>query len=133
MFHKGIDWETWTLRIIIGVLVITLVGGIGFLIWDTLNTDFVDTPVQGVVIRHTYEPPQVHFYTSSSKNGSTIHTWTTPAKYKIVARYKNLNREFENKNLYNCLQDGESINLVLVRTYRKGTHEFINEYIRLPY
>lgn len=133
MFHKRIDFETLGIGILISSLVILLIAVIGFLIWGIANTYYIDTPVKGVVTRHNYEPPQVHFYSSSSKNGTTVHSWTTPAKYKIVVKYKNFTEEFENKSLYNCLQDGDSIKVIFVKSYRKKTNELINEYIRLPY
>ena len=54
---------------------------------------------------------------------------TVPAKYRVTVNYKGIEHTFDNKDMYENVDVGDSITVILVNGYNKD-HELITQYIK---
>lgn len=115
------------------ILGITALGCLAIaIVLSISNVRYEEHNIRAMVISKEYEAPRT--YTSMMCTGKTTIPVvnTVPAEYNVTVKYKKLTSEMDSEPLYKALKVGDSINMILVKKYKKDTNEFLGESIKQP-
>lgn len=119
-------------KVLISIPIIIAVVLLGIVVYDEINTRYVEQPVEAVIINKEYVPSRTYTsFVSTGKTTMPVFHYTSP-DYNIYIEYNNLHTKIDSQELYNCLKVGDSIRMIDVKKYNKKTNEFLGEYIKQP-
>ncbi len=89
------------------------------------------TRVQATVIDKDYDAATTKI-TTTRKDGKTVRkTKRIPAEYDVTLSYQGVQTEIDSKSLYNRVQEGSLVEVVLKKGYT-DEGELVSQSIRLP-
>lgn len=81
--------------------------------WETKTVD-------ALVIDKEYDPPETKYKTVTDADGNTKKKRVyEPAEYEVTIKYKDIVREYEDKDLYDRVEEGDTIKVY----YKEGFNE----------
>lgn len=93
--------------------------------------EYRTTTVQATVIEKEYDPPETTYKTVTVDGKTTKKKQTKPEEYEVTVRYKDIEKEFENEDLYDRVKEGQKINVI----YEEGLDKngkVLTESLELP-
>lgn len=75
--------------------------------------------VEATVIEKEYDPPETKTKTVTKDGVTTKKKVREPAEYEVTIQYKHIEREFEDKKLYDRVKEGQPIKVL----YKQGLNE----------
>ena len=54
-----------------------------------------------------------------------------PAKFLVTVTYDDITETFDSEKLFNAVENGEEIQLILLQKFDKETGELVHEYLKL--
>jgi len=82
-------------------------------------SEYKTQTVDAVVIEKEYDPPETKTKTVTKNGKTTKKKVKEPAEYEVTIQYKNIEREFEDRSLYNQVKEGQTIKVL----YKQGLNE----------
>lgn len=82
-------------------------------------SEYKTKTVQATVIEKDYDPPKTETKTVTKNGKKTTKRVKEPAEYEVTIKYKDIEKEIEDKNLYDRVRVGQKINVL----YKQGFND----------
>lgn len=79
--------------------------------------EYKTTTVEATVIEKEYDPPETSYKTVKKSDGTTTKKKVVkPEEYEVTIQYQDIEREFEDEELYDQVEEGQKIQV----EYKEG-------------
>lgn len=78
--------------------------------------EYKTTEIQAKVIEKDYDAPETVKKTVTENGKQVVKKSTKPAEYEVTVAYNGVEKEFDNKNLFNSVEEGQTVPML----YKEG-------------
>lgn len=80
---------------------------------------YKSSTVEAVVIEKDYDAPKTTTKTVTENGKQVVKKTTKPEEYEVTVEYNGIQKEFDNKSLFNKVEEGQKIKVI----YKEGFDE----------
>ena len=116
---------------VVGIVIIAVILSLIITSIDTELFELNETSVQAQVVSMEYVEESSSLIPVRMGKTTTYVRQTHPEKFLVTVYYDDVTETFDSEALYQAVETGEEIHVILVQKFRKGTDELVSTWLKL--